>query len=163
MEINLQKATTADIPVIKELAHITWNEHYPAIIGQKQVDYMLELMYSEKSLEKQMNEGHIFYLIKTGSKSNLGFLSITETSPEEIYLQKIYILGDVHGKGAGKGAWNALCKLYNPRTVKLNVNRMNMKAINFYFKAGFKINRVVNFDIGEGYVMEDFEMVNQLR
>jgi hypothetical protein len=39
------------------------------------------------------------------------------------------------------------------------VNRQNYKAINFYFKLGFKIQTVADFDIGNGYVMNDFVMV----
>ncbi|MFI5204477.1 MAG: GNAT family N-acetyltransferase [Flavobacteriales bacterium] len=158
MEVKLIKASVSDVPIIKELAHVTWNEHYPAIIGQAQVDYMLDLMYSNKSLEEQMQNGHVFYLIQT-NHADIGFISVTETTPGELYLQKIYILGDVQGKGAGISAWKGLMALYNPKSIKLNVNRMNVKAINFYYKLGFNISRVVNFDIGNGYVMEDFEMV----
>ena len=40
----------------------------------------------------------------------------------------------------------------------LTVNRQNYKAINFYFKLGFKIQTVADFDIGNGYVMNDFVM-----
>jgi ribosomal protein S18 acetylase RimI-like enzyme len=44
------------------------------------------------------------------------------------------------------------------RSITLTVNRQNYKAINFYFKNGFTIDHIANFDIGKGYVMEDFVM-----
>ena len=39
------------------------------------------------------------------------------------------------------------------------VNRMNYKAVNFYFKSGFTIEKVADFDIGDGYFMNDFVMI----
>jgi hypothetical protein len=43
--------------------------------------------------------------------------------------------------------------------LKLTVNRKNFKAINFYFKNGYIIESVEDFDIGESYLMNDFVMV----
>ena len=48
---------------------------------------------------------------------------------------------------------------YVPQEIRLQVNRQNFKAINFYFKAGFKIEKVADFDIGDGYFMNDFIMI----
>ena len=48
---------------------------------------------------------------------------------------------------------------FKPQTIRLQVNRMNYKAINFYFKHGFVIEKVADFDIGDGYFMNDFVMI----
>ncbi len=52
-----------------------------------------------------------------------------------------------------------LALMSNLEAVRLQVNRQNMKAINFYFKMGFVIEQVADFDIGDGYFMNDFVMV----
>jgi ribosomal protein S18 acetylase RimI-like enzyme len=44
------------------------------------------------------------------------------------------------------------------RELRLQVNRQNVVAINFYFKAGFVIEKSADFDIGDGYFMNDFIM-----
>jgi ribosomal protein S18 acetylase RimI-like enzyme len=44
----------------------------------------------------------------------------------------------------------------------LTVNRQNFKAINFYFKNGFVIDEVADFEIGNGFVMNDFVMKKEL-
>jgi RimJ/RimL family protein N-acetyltransferase len=44
------------------------------------------------------------------------------------------------------------------QTFRLTVNRKNFKSINFYFKLGFKIESVEDFDIGNNYFMNDFVM-----
>jgi ribosomal protein S18 acetylase RimI-like enzyme len=46
-------------------------------------------------------------------------------------------------------------------SIELTVNRQNYKAINFYFKTGFIIKDVADFDIGEGYFMNDFIMIRK--
>jgi ribosomal protein S18 acetylase RimI-like enzyme len=51
----------------------------------------------------------------------------------------------------------------NPKTIRLTVNRQNYKSINFYFKNGFKIERVEDFDIGSGFWMNDFIMIKQVK
>lgn len=45
--------------------------------------------------------------------------------------------------------------------IRLQVNRSNYKAINFYFKKGFVIERAEDFDIGNGYFMNDFVMIKK--
>jgi len=45
--------------------------------------------------------------------------------------------------------------------LRLQVNRQNYKAVNFYFKMGFIIESVGDFDIGGGYFMNDFVMVRK--
>ena len=45
--------------------------------------------------------------------------------------------------------------------VRLQVNRSNFKAINFYFKKGFVIESAADFDIGNGFFMNDFVMIKK--
>ncbi|MGZ3919522.1 MAG: GNAT family N-acetyltransferase [Bacteroidia bacterium] len=157
-DLKLIQLTEKDIPVITKLAAITWNQHYPSIIGQQQVDYMLELMYSEKSLAQQMNEkGDLFFAI-TVENEKIGFISVNEVKPSHWFLNKFYIDQTKAAAGLGSKAFEKLVETINPQSFTLTVNRKNFKSINFYFKNGFWISEVKDFDIGEGYVMEDFIM-----
>ena len=156
--LTLIRLSEKDIPVITRLAHVTWNQHYPPIIGQQQVDYMLNLMYSEKSLTQQMVEkGHLFFAISFDNE-NIGFISVHEEKPSQWFLNKFYIDQTKASKGIGSKAFQSLIHLVKPSSITLTVNRKNFKSINFYFKNGFRISEVKDFDIGEGYVMEDFIM-----
>jgi diamine N-acetyltransferase len=159
--VQLIKADTGSVPIIAKLAHIIWNQHYPAIISQEQINYMLDLMYSDKSLVEQMTtKEHDFYLIERDGK-NIGFISVSKIKEIEsgYFLHKFYLDQNLAGKGTGTLAHNELIKLLKPATIRLTVNRQNFKSINFYFKNGFKIEEVADFDIGNGYVMDDFVMV----
>lgn len=159
--VQLSVATTQDIPAIAKLAEIIWNQHYTSIIGTDQINYMLEMMYSYQSLTEQMTvKDHVFYLIHENDKC-IGFISVSpmENATNSYFLHKFYLLQELAGRGAGTEAFIQLLKLLHPEEICLTVNRQNFKSINFYFKNGFKIEQVADFDIGNGYVMNDFVMV----
>jgi ribosomal protein S18 acetylase RimI-like enzyme len=156
-EVQLIKAAEADIPAIRELAELTWNQHYPAIISREQIDYMLYKMYSPAALREQMGKGHIFYFIKEHSATR-GFISVEKTGDDEWHIHKFYVDQRYAAKGLGSKAFSKIKEKTNARKIRLTVNRQNFKSINFYFRNGFKIERVADFDIGQGYVMNDFVM-----
>jgi diamine N-acetyltransferase len=159
MAIHLHEASEAELPAIASLAHTIWNQHYPAIVGQAQVDYMLELFYNANSLKEQVvKKKHRFFLIRDHS-INLGFVSVSQEQAGSWFLHKFYIDQGRAGKGAGTEAFRQLLGILAPGELRLTVNRQNYKSINFYFKNGFTIEKVADFDIGEGYVMNDFVMV----
>ena len=78
---------------------------------------------------------------------------------KEIYMNKFYIKTDVQGKGIGANILKQWENLAQPKELSLQVNRKNFKAINFYFKTGFVIKEVADFDIGNGFSMDDYIMV----
>lgn len=159
--VQLITAKAEDISEITRLAEIVWHQHYPDVISIDQINYMLKLMYREESLLEQMTKKqHVFYLIKQ-AELNIGFVSVSKIEEMEAgyFLHKFYIDQTLAGKGSGTLAHNELIKLLKPSYIKLTVNRQNYKSINFYFKNGFKIESVADFDIGNGYVMNDFVMI----
>lgn len=158
-DIKLRAASEQDLGTITGLARTVWNQHYPGIITQQQIDYMLGRMYSPESLRSQMTEqGHQFFLILLGGKET-GFLSVSPEDGQTWFLNKFYIDQHVAGQGLGTRALEAIITLLRPSVMRLTVNRQNFKSVNFYFKNGFRIERVADFDIGEGYVMNDFVMI----
>ncbi len=158
-EFKLVNAQSSDAALIAELAAKIWQQHYPAIIGQKQVDYMLHLLYSEEALRKQMGEGQAFFIIEIGSAA-AGYLSVSNKGEGNYFLHKFYIDQEHQAKGLGKAVFAETTRLFSDlQKWTLTVNRKNYKSINFYFRNGFVIDSVADFDIGNGYFMEDFVMV----
>lgn len=162
-EVKLTAASLSDIPTISQLATVIWNQHYPSIISKKQINYMLKKIYSDKSLIEQFNvKGHSFYFIRN-ENGNIGFVSVNPEEENNWFLNKFYVDQTIAGKGIGTAAFKEIVQLLKPKKITLTVNRQNYKAINFYFKCGFKIVKVEDFDIGKGYFMNDFVMVWQHR
>lgn len=159
MNITLQQATPGDILRISALAHRIWQAHYPAIIGEKQVEYMLGLLYSPEGLQRQIEEGQIFHLVMEGDEV-LGYVSVSDKGEGRYFLHKFYLDNEKRGFGLGKKVFELLLARYPAlRELRLTVNRQNFKSINFYFKIGFTIEKCVDIPIGEGYEMNDFQML----
>jgi ribosomal protein S18 acetylase RimI-like enzyme len=158
-DLKLIPATQNDVSTISNLASAIWNNYYPAIISQTQVDYMLNLMYNEQSISDQIVlKKHAYYLINLNN-STLGFISVQEEKKGEWFLHKFYINQDKASRGIGTIVFKKLQELIEANKITLTVNRQNYKSINFYFKLGFKIGSIANFDIGNNFVMNDFVMI----
>jgi len=159
--MKVRKATESDYPLIAAMANRIWKTVYPEIITMEQIEYMLEWGYSETALSKQVEAQNHFYLLEDEA-APMGYLSWSRTGDREVFIHKFYIDVSVHRRGAGTFFLHEVRKDFNPDDViRLTVNRKNYRAINFYFKNGFIIQEVKDFDIGHGFVMNDFIMVNR--
>ncbi len=159
------QATLEDLDKISDLAQRIWNDHYPEIIGQEQVNYMLQRFYDKESLKNQIASNDQFFLAFDEFLNQYsGFLSITDKGEGQFFINKFYIDTQLQRNGVGNVFFNFFLEKFDPEVIRLQVNRQNYKAINFYFKNGFKIEKVADFDIGDGYFMNDFVMIwNRIR
>ena len=159
MSLKFKEAGENDIPVIAALADRIWRKHYIPIIGLEQVEYMLKTMYSKESVLQQMKEKQNYTLVYEEDKA-IGYISISTKNNKNYFLHKFYVEVDEQRKGIGSQLLDhILSTLKTAETIELTVNRKNFKAINFYFKKGFVIKEVADFDIGNGFFMNDFVMI----
>jgi diamine N-acetyltransferase len=159
VKLQIKAARAKDIPKITELATRIWNDYYPAIIGQEQVDYMLAKIYNSDSLLQQMEDGQKYYLINNGD-AIAGFIAVSLNSDTFGFIHKFYVESKLYRQGLGTQTFGALLMEYPEITHwRLQVNRKNIQAINFYFKMGFIIEEAADFDIDNGYFMNDFVML----
>jgi len=160
--ITITEAFVEDIAKIQEIANITWPITYGEILTKEQLDYMLDLIYSDEALSKQIqNKEQLFYLI-SDSESVIGFIGIEHNYKSKAItkIHKIYLLPETQGKGFGKVVFEEIRKMAlenNSNELLLNVNRFNT-ALNFYKKLGFEIKETVDIEIGNRYLMEDYVM-----
>lgn len=162
MQIILSQAYPEQYQEISDMACQIWQDHYVPIIGQEQVNYMLQKMYDTHAIAQQVAEGQKFYIIQDGDNA-MGYLAISAKETGVYMINKFYIKTSDQGKGIGEIVFKKLLPLMkDAKQITLTVNRQNYKSINFYFKIGFRIESVADFDIGNGYYMNDFVMVKQL-
>ena len=164
-EITIRNATINDIELIRELTFKVWPQTYSSIISKEQIDYMLEMMYSNKSLALQMAEGSQFIIVQD-TKKPVGFASYKPVAINIYKLDKIYILQTQQGKGIGKFVIDYILQQIKDRgaeSLQLQVNRNNINAKSFYEKIGFRIIQEADFEIGNGYFMNDYVMEIQLK
>ena len=160
--MEIKKAGIAEIGIIKNLAEIIWPICYKEIISSEQLQYMLQLIYNEKSLAQQIEKGHQF-IIAYDNNTAIGFASYSQKSEREptvFRLHKIYVLPNLHITGVGTHLLTYVCnasKTLGGTALELNVNKYNT-AIDFYKKKNFSIVKEEIIDIGGGYVMDDYVM-----
>ena len=157
-----KRATTADCALIHNMANVVFRDTYKAILSPEQMEYMMEWMYSPDSLHQQITQdGHIYYIGYWDNKP-CGYISIEQQGDDVFHLQKIYVMPGFQGKGIGKDLFNfaiSYIKSIHPTLclMELNVNRNN-GAVQFYERMGMKRLREGDFDIGNGYFMNDYIM-----
>lgn len=157
---SVRKATVKDIPLIRELTFAIWPQTYAALLTPDQIAYMLEMMYSEASLQKQMEADGVIFIIIYDDDKPVAFAAYNEIKPQLWKLHKIYVLASQQGKGTGKFIINFIVneiKMQNAKALQLQVKRDN-PAQHFYTKLGFTIIETADFDIGNGYFMKDYIM-----
>jgi len=152
------------IQIVADLALTIWNEHYVPIIGQEQVDYMINSFQSTEAIEKQINnEGYEYYFIDHLSKPS-GYISI-KLIGDALFLSKFYVVKEKRETGLGKEGLKFIinrAKELSANAITLTVNKYNINSIKAYEKMGFKNTGSIVSDIGAGFVMDDYTMSYEL-
>jgi diamine N-acetyltransferase len=154
-------ATKEQLPIVQDLARKIWPVTYSHILSKDQFDYMMEMMYSLSSLEKQLLHPKPFLLIENEGQF-IGFASyeINREKTTKTKIHKLYVLPQIQGKGIGKLLINHIKEIAQKAensSLLLTVNRFNT-AKEFYLKQGFIIVEEKQFNIGNGYIMDDYVM-----
>jgi GNAT superfamily N-acetyltransferase len=169
---EIRIATLQDRALIRSISERTWPSTYGHIISQEQIDFMLNWMYSDASLEEQFNKGHQFYIANLNG-TDIGFCSVSadqeehknddsikQTKQSTFKLNKLYVLPTAHGTGSGKALLQQsieVAKANGANSIYLQVNKHN-NAYEFYLKQGFVKESEFKFDIGNGFYMDDYVM-----
>jgi len=161
--MKLIKAIEKDIPLIQDLARRSWENAYAEILSKEQMEYMLNTMYSDSEISEHLKNPNYHYYLVFDEISNSfdGFLGYENRYEENTTkLHRIYLVPESKGKGLGKKTLeflNEQVKNSGDKKIILNVNKHN-SAKNFYESQGYKIYDEGVFDIGNGYVMDDYLM-----
>ena len=175
--MNIVVATKEQLSIVRDLALKIWPVTYTNVISAGQIEYMLDMMYSLESLENQLQSNKVLLLVEEENHF-IGFASYELDYKDEnqknqenlkpiqikTRLHKLYVLPETQGKGIGKQLIDCVSEIARTNhnsAVDLTVNKNN-KAKDFYLKNGFEITEEVVFDIGNGYVMDDYIMVKKL-
>ena len=164
-EVWIEPVDEADLPKVRDLAERIWRSSYAGLLSPGQIEYMLDWMYSLERLRRDWTSGVVFHW-PIVDQIPVGYMA-TPTDPHAavLHLHKLYVLPQFQGKGLGgrllehafQAATQAGC-----RTVRLHVNKGNLRAIACYHRHGFLKEASVVNDIGGGYFMDDYVMVRPL-
>jgi diamine N-acetyltransferase len=152
----------SDFATVAALGADIWRAHYVKLIGAPQVEYMLAGRFAPERLAKYLGaKDRWFYILRLEGKA-AGYCSYALTERYgELKLEQLYLLPELHGRGLGRFMLQhveAEAALLGCSTIMLTVNKGNTSAISVYEHTGFVVRESAVFDIGNGFVMDDFVM-----
>ncbi|MCG7280078.1 GNAT family N-acetyltransferase [Chryseobacterium taklimakanense] len=155
------QAKTDDIALIQQLARTSWESAYAEILSKEQIDYMLAEMYSTAEISSHLTTPNYHYFLIENNEKPVGFIGFQHHyEPGTTKLHRVYLIPEAKGLGFGKAAINFLKEKTGEtgnKRIILNVNKNN-NARKIYESQGFKAYDEGVFDIGGGYVMDDYLM-----
>jgi ribosomal protein S18 acetylase RimI-like enzyme len=157
--VHLRLLAKEELILIQKIAHQTWPSTFAGLLSEAQIAYMLNWMYDLKMLESQVEKGHNFFVAEEqGDAIGFAGFELNHLEGPKAKLHKLYLLPSSQGKGVGKVLLLEVAKRAREagqKSMVLNVNKYNKKAIDFYLALGFVTIRQEVNDIGSGYVMDD--------
>ncbi|HET6718487.1 MAG TPA: GNAT family N-acetyltransferase [Rhodocyclaceae bacterium] len=164
--IEIVPLAPPDVAAVIALARRIWNAHYPGIISQQQIDYMLAQRYTMARLQQELTTPEIRWELARQAGQILGFAA-TIHLPEarELKLDKLYVAPEAQGRGVGRAlVASALARAQALAcgALILAVNKNNAAAIAAYRRFGFVVRAEAKVEIGAGFVMDDFIMARSL-
>lgn len=160
----LPVTTPTQIACVASLAHVIWNEYFPSVISNDQINYMLNKFQSMPAIENAIrNEGYSYYIAMLGD-SPIGYMGLS-VKDDAAFLSKIYLLKAFRGDHLSKPLFQLAvdyAKNNGKNKLRLTVNRNNQASIDIYKAKGFKVESECKADIGDGFFMDDFVMTYEI-
>ncbi|MHB8915491.1 MAG: GNAT family N-acetyltransferase [Thiobacillus sp.] len=137
-----------------------WTATYTGLISEQQIDYMLADRYAPERLSRQIDDPMHAWRLAYWEHDLVGFAhGCLETG--RCKLDKLYIHADYQRRGIGRALLadvKIFARTHAVTSLYLQVNRGNVAAIAAYQQYGFTISNAQVFDIGGGFVMDDYVM-----
>ena len=151
----------SDIKHLAELAHAIWWQHFPPIIGEAQVEYMVNKFQSQEAIAQQLKDGWEYFVAERSGEV-LGYTGLVlDHDTRKLQLSKLYVQASARGRGVGAQLLQFIegkCLDEGLDLIWLTVNRYNTEPIAWYQKRGFSITNEMKMDIGNGFFMDDYIM-----
>jgi GNAT superfamily N-acetyltransferase len=160
MKVRITPLATADIDAVCRLARAIWLRTYPALISQAQIDFMLADRYAPAALLAQLDDPLHVWRVAWRANEIAGFAHAV-LNGADCKLDKLYVRPDSQRQGIGRALLQEVrewARQHGTHRLWLQVNRGNTQAIDAYRAYGFHLAGSRVFDIGHGFVMDDYVM-----
>ncbi len=162
----IERVSSAEqINTVVALAHEIWHQHFPSVISEGQIEYMLGKFLCAPVIQTQIHQGYEYGLLLDGATAQ-GFFAIEPQADQRLFLSKLYVRHQARGRGVaseGMAYMENLCREQNLSSIWLTVNIGNDLAISVYKHLGFEVVDTQVKDIGKGYVMDDYIMEKPIK
>ena len=149
---------------VVSLAQIIWNEWFPSIISQEQVNYMVDKFQSMPAIDKAIEEEGYQYFLEVLGDTPIGYMGVKEQE-DALLLSKLYLMKPFRGQRRSNVFFDKAEEIAREKgkdKVRLFVNRYNYNSIRVYLRRGYRIMKEEKTDIGGGFICDDYVMEKEL-
>lgn len=149
------EAQVQDIfPLVAEI----WREVFTEMIGQEQVERMLQEYQSPEAILADIAKGVQYFALESAAGECVGYTAYSLSEPTILYISKLYLHKSVRGQGLMRENFRWYDKLAaaSGRRQQLRVNQNNTNAIAVYRHQGFEIVGEETVEIAPGLWMNDY-------
>ncbi len=160
-DIRLDPLSEHDFDTVATLADSIWRAHYSSMISMAQIDYMLDGRYVPERMREYLNSDQRWMWVLRVDGEPAGYCSCSLADNDAMKLEQLYLLSTHKGQGLGGVMLRhveAHARALARTRLYLTVNKGNTDSIAIYRKSGFVVREQAVFDIGNGYVMDDYVM-----
>jgi diamine N-acetyltransferase len=155
-----------DIPDLLRLAREIWYAHFPGIITVEQIEYMLDQRYRPEVIREQLASRSAWWdrLLLDDTMVAFACCELGEHR-DAMKLDKLYVRYDLRGRGYGSLLMRHVegrARSLGCTRAYLQVNKNNRSAIDAYLRNGYSVTEAARFDIGCGFIMDDYVMSKAL-
>ena len=173
-DVTLTPVAEPDFAALRGLADTIWRRHYTGIISAAQIDFMLAGRFSDEALHGCVQAADRWLDLLRVSGVPVGYCAyeLDQAAGDDggaaasMKLGQLYVLESHRGRGLGTfmlAHVEARARESGRHRLWLQVNKRNAGAITFYLHQGFEVVQEAVFDIGGGFVMDDYVMAKSLR
>ena len=130
-----------------------WLETY-SFLPVQQVELLLHKYFDYDKVLEFVKNGYEYYAL------NKDGVLVVQEQEVGLYVDKLYVLPSARGKNYPKRAFDFLSK--RGKELYLNVNINNKRAVACYLKNGFKIEKKIDIDLGNGFINSDYIMRKEI-
>jgi diamine N-acetyltransferase len=165
-DIHIDPLSESDFDTVAQLADTIWRSHYVSMISIAQIDYMLAGRYASDRLLHYIDSQERWLWVLRVDGVPVGYCSCSlGEEADAMKLEQLYLLAEHKGRGFGGRMLRHVeqkTRALGRSRLYLTVNKGNTDSIAMYRKSGFAVCEEVVFDIGNGYVMDDYVMEKKL-
>jgi GNAT superfamily N-acetyltransferase len=135
------------------------------MIGEAQVEYMLAGRFTAERLSAYIDAENRWMLLVRDGAEPIGYFSYARQTNGEMKLEQLYLLAERRGGGLGRRMLEHVeehARALGCTVVMLTVAKRNTQALRMYEHSGFVVREAAVFDIGAGFVMDDYVLTKAL-
>lgn len=155
MAAIIRKMKKKDIGEVHQVARESWRATYAGIIPEEIQQRFIDRAYSSDMLKIRMKRSIL--LVAEENNRIAGFANFSPVRDGVSELIAIYLLPDFQRKGLGSRFLKEGIGMLSPQELRLNVEKQNEAATDFYRSKGFEIMEEFEEDF-DGHTLHTVKM-----